>query len=145
MRFPAVIRGISVLVLGLGMLAGCDSQMNDRTGNSRSGDSRVADRRQDSTASRPGTIGTTPAPEATMSPGMTAAKVDDAAIKTQIKAKLRDHAAAGLGNVDVESDSGVVRLTGVVQRPELKQRAAELVRNVDGVRDIVNDIEVRAA
>jgi hyperosmotically inducible protein len=71
--------------------------------------------------------------------------VDDAAIKTQIKAKLQTHAAAGLGNVDVESNGGVVRLTGLVQRPELKQRAAELARNVDGVRDIVNHIEVRAA
>jgi hypothetical protein len=142
MMSSTVIRGLSGLVLGLGVLAGCDSQMNDRTGDSRSGGSRVADRPGvPATASRPGTIGTTPTPEATISP----TKVDDAAIETQIKAKLQAHAAAGLGNVDVESDGGVVRLTGVVQRPELKQRAAELARNVDGVRDIVNNIEVRAA
>ena len=76
---------------------------------------------------------------------MKTAGTDDAALKSQIKAKLQDQAAAGLANVDVDIKDGVVELTGVVEKAEQKQRASQVVRAIEGVRDVVNRIEVRAA
>lgn len=41
--------------------------------------------------------------------------------------------------------SGIVTLTGVVDTEEKKADAEKLVREVDGVKNVVNDIEVRAS
>jgi hyperosmotically inducible periplasmic protein len=150
MKTPRVIRSISAFALGIGALAACDSDIN-RTESARPGDTRVADRTNPGAPKPPDTIGATPTPGALAqrgappSAGVTAAGTDDEVLKSQIKAKLQDQAAAGLANVDVDIKDGVVELTGVVQKPEQKQRAGQVARGVDGVRDVVNKIEVRAA
>ena len=150
MKAPKVIRSISALALGIGALAACDSDIS-RTESKRPGDTRVADRTSPGSPKPPDTIGATPTPGAladrgaARSAGPMAAGTDDAALKSQVKAKLQDQAAAGLANVDVDIKDGVVELTGVVEKPEQKQRAGQVARGVDGVRDVVNKIEVRAA
>ena len=139
MTSASVIKGVTTFALGLGLLVGCDSDVNNRASDTGARDARVADRSANpSVADRSVTTGTP------TTPGATAAKPDDAAIKTQVKAKLQDQAAAGLDRVNVESNDGVVRLTGTVQQPEMKERAAELARNIDGVRQVVNEIKVSA-
>ena len=150
MKAPTVIRSISALALGTGALAACDSDIN-RMESARPGDTRVADRTNPGAPKPPDTIGATPTPGALAergappSAGVTTAGGDDAALRSKIKAKLQDQAAAGLANVDVDIRDGVVELTGVVEKPEQKQRAGQVARAVGGVRDVVNKIEVRAA
>jgi hypothetical protein len=149
MKAPRVIHSISALALGIGALAACDSDIN-RTESARPGDTRVADRTAPGAPQSPDTIGgTSPGAlaerNAPPSAGVNTAGTDDATLKSQVEAKLQDQAAAGLANVQVDIKDGVVELTGVVERPEQKQRATQLVRTVEGVRDIVNRIEVRAA
>ena len=150
MNTRTVARSISALALGIGALAACDSDIN-RTESARPGDTRVADRTAPGAPKAPDTIGATPTPgalaerNAPASAGVTPSGTDDAALKSQIKAKLQDQAAAGLANVDVDIKDGVVELTGVVEKAEQKQRAGQVVRAVEGVRDVVNKIEVRAA
>jgi osmotically-inducible protein OsmY len=73
------------------------------------------------------------------------AQTDDSKITTRVKAKLADEAPAGLGTIGVETNGGVVQLTGVVASAAMKERAAEIVRGVTGVRDVVNNLNVQSS
>ncbi len=70
--------------------------------------------------------------------------VDDASITTAVKAKLAAEKAASLTQIGVETTLRVVHLTGVVANDAHRQRAGELAGSVKGVREVRNDIQVRA-
>jgi osmotically-inducible protein OsmY len=70
--------------------------------------------------------------------------VDDAGITTAVKAKLAGEKAATLTRIDVDTNQGVVALNGVVDTSATKQRAEELARQVNGVRSVVNNLQVQA-
>ena len=68
--------------------------------------------------------------------------IDDAAITTTIKGKyLADDSLKGL-DISVETDQGVVMLSGSVQDQAARNRAAELAKNVDGVVTVNNELKV---
>lgn len=69
-------------------------------------------------------------------------QIDDAAITTAVKSKLAADPEVNPFNIDVDTDDGVVRLSGTVAKAEARTEAAQLARNTDGVRRVVNDIEV---
>ena len=69
-------------------------------------------------------------------------QVDDAAITTQVKAALAGDATTNPLKVDVDTNEGVVRLSGTVEDPNNRRRAEEVARGVDGVQRVVNDIQV---
>ena len=75
------------------------------------------------------------------SAGRTAGEViDDVSIKLRVKAGLvNDEELSGF-RIRVDVDKGVVWLRGKIRRPELRQRALELVRGVRGVVDIVDKL-----
>lgn len=68
----------------------------------------------------------------------------DPAISTTIEAKFAEDQQGGLSDIIVTTEEGTVTLTGTVQRAERKARAAELARQVKGVRRVKNDLEIRA-
>jgi osmotically-inducible protein OsmY len=70
--------------------------------------------------------------------------MDDAGITTAVKAKLAGEKAATLTRIDVDTTRGVVSLNGVVDSSATKQRAEQLTRQVNGVRDVVNNLQVQA-
>jgi len=71
-------------------------------------------------------------------------QVDDAAIKTSVKAKLAaDVKLSTLTNIEVNSTNGVVTLAGQVDNPEQKRMAAEVARTVDGVVKVNNNLQVK--
>jgi len=71
-------------------------------------------------------------------------QVDDAAIKTSVKAKLAaDVKLSTLTNIEVNSTNGVVTLAGQVDNPEQKRMAAEVARTVDGVVRVNNNLQVK--
>ncbi len=70
--------------------------------------------------------------------------VDDSAITTAVKAKLAGDHAASLTRIGVETDRGVVTLTGVAKDEATKQRAAELASSVKGVQGVNNNVQVQA-
>lgn len=77
----------------------------------------------------------------TTSPGR---QVDDAAIKTSVKAKLAaDVKLSTLTNIEVNSTNGVVTLAGQVDNPDQKRLAAEVARSVDGVVRVNNNLQVK--
>jgi hyperosmotically inducible protein len=69
--------------------------------------------------------------------------IDDATLTTYVKTKLVADKAANLTRVDVDTTRGVVSLTGVVESEEQRVRAEELARQVDGVRSVVNNLQVQ--
>lgn len=76
--------------------------------------------------------------------GRTAGQVvDDAAITASVKSKLVADRAANLTRVDVDTSNGTVYLNGVVETPEQKARAEQLAWQAQGVKNIVNNLQVQ--
>jgi hyperosmotically inducible protein len=69
-------------------------------------------------------------------------EIDDATITTKIEAKLTADPEVSAFNVDVDTNEGVVRLSGTVEDPEAKVEAEQLARDTEGVRRVINDIKV---
>lgn len=68
----------------------------------------------------------------------------DPVISTNVEAKLAEDQQGGLSGIIVTTEDGTVTLTGTVHKAERKARAAELARQVKGVRRVKNDLEIRA-
>src|SRR5262249_33111313 len=71
--------------------------------------------------------------------------IDDTTITTEIKAKLTGDALSNLTKIGVSTRNGVVTLTGDVDSLERKARAVQIAGSVNGVRGIVDNIQVRGA
>jgi hypothetical protein len=71
--------------------------------------------------------------------------VDDKTTTATIKAKLVADQLQNLTWVDVDTQAGTVYLMGTASSQAQKQRAEEIARNTDGVKKVVNNIQVRAA
>ena len=69
--------------------------------------------------------------------------VDDGAITTKVKAALAGDPRVKAHQVNVETREGVVQLSGFVDSSEAKSTAEELARNVDNVRSVDNEIDVK--
>ena len=67
----------------------------------------------------------------------------DASITASVKTKLAGVSPATLLKVDVDTQQGIVQLNGTVDTERTKQRAADLAREVDGVRRVVNNLKVQ--
>ncbi|MGH7848449.1 MAG: BON domain-containing protein [Candidatus Binatia bacterium] len=68
--------------------------------------------------------------------------IDDASLTASVKAQLVADKAANLVRVDVDTNNGVVYLNGTVESRDQKERAEQLARRVDGVRKVVNNLQV---
>lgn len=68
---------------------------------------------------------------------------DDAAITTRVKAALVKDPNVSATQVNVETYRGVVQLSGFVDSPASARRAAELAKEVPGVRSVKNDIRTK--
>lgn len=77
------------------------------------------------------------------SPQTVGQAIDDAAVTTGVKAKLIDDPVTKAYHINVETQKGVVQLTGFVNSAEEKSHAGELARSVDGVASLRNDLEIR--
>ena len=69
--------------------------------------------------------------------------VDDGVITTQVKAKLIGDSRTDAYKINVETQGGVVQLSGFVDSTEAKNAAGEVARTVDGVQSVRNDLEIR--
>ena len=69
----------------------------------------------------------------------------DAGITTNVKTKMAADDTVKAYEIDVATANGVVTLTGVVDNPAAKEQAVMIVRGTDGVRDVIDRIEVNQA
>ena len=69
---------------------------------------------------------------------------EKAKLTATIKAQLAREDQATLQAVTVDiGDDGVVKLKGTVSSAEKKAKAEEITRKVSGVKDVVNNLEVK--
>jgi hyperosmotically inducible periplasmic protein len=86
-----------------------------------------------------GSTGGVPASEA-----RAAAIVDDTAVTSRVKAALVDDPLTQAHRIDVETQRGIVQLSGFVDTAEQKERATAVARGIAGVRDVNNELELRS-
>jgi osmotically-inducible protein OsmY len=71
--------------------------------------------------------------------------IDDTMITTKVKTKFVQDPAVGALNISVGTFKGNVQLSGFANNPTEMTRAAELAREVDGVKTVKNDIRLKTA
>jgi hyperosmotically inducible protein len=69
--------------------------------------------------------------------------VDDTTISAKVKAKLVGDKGSNLTRVGVNTVNGVVHLDGVVDSVHDKVMAEEAARTVDGVVNVVNQLQIK--
>jgi osmotically-inducible protein OsmY len=71
--------------------------------------------------------------------------IDDATVQTRVKTAILNDPQVGGDQIDVQSQNGVVTLTGVIKAPEHEARAADLARKVQGVTDVKTSLKVQGS
>ena len=69
--------------------------------------------------------------------------VDDAVITAKVKSAFVEDKEVSALNVRVETYKGMVQLSGFVSGARESWKAAQLARNVQGVKGVRNDLEVK--
>ena len=69
--------------------------------------------------------------------------IDDGTLTASVKSKLVEDPTTKAHQINVETQKGVVQLTGFVDSTASKARAGELAGSVDGVATVRNDLEIR--
>jgi len=75
--------------------------------------------------------------------GQTAGEiVDDSVITSSVKTQLASDKVGTLTRVEVETNNGVVYLTGQVQTAEQRSHIGSVASQVKGVKRVVNNLQV---
>jgi hyperosmotically inducible periplasmic protein len=69
--------------------------------------------------------------------------IDDTTITTSVKAKLAADKGSSVTRVQVDTNRGVVALTGTVESSADRARAEQIARGVSGVRGVANNLQVQ--
>ena len=69
--------------------------------------------------------------------------VDDSVITSKVKAKLADDDFFKSFQISVETYKGIVQLSGFVNSQQAVNKAGEIVRSVQGVKSVKNDLLVK--
>ena len=68
--------------------------------------------------------------------------IDDASITAQVKLTLFVHQSTSAIHTHVKTENGTVTLTGTAKNDAEKSLVTKLVSDIDGVRNVVNDMDV---
>lgn len=71
--------------------------------------------------------------------------IDDAGITASVTAKLATERLSNLYKIDVKVYEGVVTLSGTVDTPERRERIGQLASWTNGVKSVVNNVQVNGA
>jgi osmotically-inducible protein OsmY len=69
--------------------------------------------------------------------------VDDSVITTKVKSAILGEPGLKVSEINVETFKGVVQLSGFVSSRSDIDSAVKVARNVDGVKSIKNDMQVK--
>jgi hyperosmotically inducible protein len=69
--------------------------------------------------------------------------IDDKATSMRVKRALEDDSQYRYPDVQVQTFKGTTQLSGFVNTGDQKSRAAEIAKNVEGVKDVENNISVK--
>ena len=68
--------------------------------------------------------------------------LDDGVLTTSVKSSLASDRLVTLTRVGVETDNGIVHLTGEVETADQKARIGSIASQVKGVKRVVNNLQV---
>jgi hyperosmotically inducible protein len=69
--------------------------------------------------------------------------IDDSSLKARVDDALHDNPDYKFENVQVDVYRGTVQLSGFVDTDDQKSKAKDIVRSVQGVKDVVNNITLK--
>ncbi|MFN3921787.1 MAG: BON domain-containing protein [Caldimicrobium sp.] len=69
--------------------------------------------------------------------------ISDKEITIKIKTKFLSDPEIKAFSIDVDTVNGIVTLTGIVDKEEQKKRAVELAKSVEGVKQVIVNIQVK--
>jgi hyperosmotically inducible protein len=69
--------------------------------------------------------------------------IDDTTITSTVKTRLASEKGATLTRIQVDTDRGVVQLSGVVDSAAERTRAEQIARGVSGVKSVKNNLQTR--
>ncbi len=69
--------------------------------------------------------------------------IDDGVVTAKIKAKLIEDPVTKAHQINVETFKGTVQLSGFVETTQARTRALELAKQVDGVKQVKDALEIR--
>jgi osmotically-inducible protein OsmY len=69
--------------------------------------------------------------------------IDDGVVTAKVKAALIEDPVTKAHNINVETFKGRVQLSGFVETDEARTRALQLARDVEGVKNVKDAMEVR--
>jgi hyperosmotically inducible periplasmic protein len=72
-------------------------------------------------------------------------QVDDAALLSSVKSALASDPITEAGEINVDVNRGIVKLSGFVDSSKEQAQAVQVARNVKGVKEVQNDIAVQKA
>lgn len=75
--------------------------------------------------------------------GETEQHIDDAWITAAVKGKLSAGKVSRLSGIAVDTQQGIVYLSGTAENAAMGQRAVDLARRVQGVREAVSDLRIQ--
>ena len=75
----------------------------------------------------------------------TGAAVSDAAITTKVKAKFAADKQVSATNIHVDTDNGVVKLSGTAKSQDEAMKAADIAKATEGVASVDNSIQVSSS
>ena len=70
-------------------------------------------------------------------------KLDDSVTTGKVKAALMDASDVKSGQINVETKSGIVQLSGFVDSAAMRDKAGEVAKGVSGVKEVQNVLVVR--
>lgn len=71
--------------------------------------------------------------------------VDDSVITAKVKAALVADPTTKAHQINVETFNGTVQLSGFVDTAKARERAVQVAKGIEGVRNVKNDMELRKA
>ncbi len=76
--------------------------------------------------------------------GKTASQtMNDASVTAAVQSKLTTDRVANFTRVDVDTEQGIVLLSGVVQTSAQRARAEDLAKQVNGVKRVRNNLQIQ--
>lgn len=69
--------------------------------------------------------------------------IDDGVVTAKVKAKLVEDPVTKAHQINVETFKGTVQLSGFVESSQARARAIQLTKDVDGVKQVKDALEVR--
>jgi len=69
-------------------------------------------------------------------------ELTDSAVTAKVKTKLAEDRAGTLTQIKVDTVKNIVYLSGTVPTSDDRMRAEQVTRTIDGVKNVVNNLEV---